>query len=97
LFFRLRCRLRPTRRPLRRVAVAAGMPPAVGVAADMRPGAVAAGMPAVAVILAAACMLAAAILVAAVCVPEEEARITSARHRQHPDRLRSQVRVAIDL
>jgi hypothetical protein len=86
LFFRLRCRLRPTR-PLRKV---------VGVADTVV--AVAAGMPAEAVILAvAACMLAAAILVAGVCVPEEEARITSARHRQHPDRLRSQVRVAIDL
>jgi hypothetical protein len=95
LFFRLRCRLRPTR-PLRKaVVVAADMLPVVAV--DMRPGAAAAAMPAEAVILAAACMLAAAILVAAVCVPEEEARITSARHRQHPDRLRSQVRVAIDL
>jgi hypothetical protein len=95
LFSRLRCRLRPTR-PLRKAVGVADT--VVGVAVDMPPVAVAAGMPAEAVILAAAaCMLAAAILVAAVCVPAEEARITSARHRQHPDRLRSQVRVAIDL
>lgn len=96
MFFRLRCRLRPTR-PLRKAVGVADT--VVGVPVDMPPVAVAAAMPAEAVILAAAaaCMLAAAILVAAVCVPAEEARITSARHRQHPDRLRSQVRVAIDL